>query len=178
MKDVSTAETVRLMREFCSHYGRPERIISDRGTAFTALEFDRFCQEYEIQHVKIAAGTPRGNGQVERQNRVFPTCLATITEEEEDRDWDKKILDVQWAINNSVHRIIKRTPYEVVFTQRNVALLDNPLTREIVALNRDAGSEEEQDSVEELLEANRARNNWIKREKLLTSTNLGTWSWL
>ena len=157
VKSVSAAETVRMVREFCSHYGRPERIISDRGTAFTALEFNQFCQEYEIQHVKIAAGTPRGNGQVERQNRVFPTCLATITEDEEDRDWDEKLLDVQWAINNSVHRIIKRTPYEVVFTQRNVGLLDNPLTREIVALNRDIGLEEEQESVEELLEANRAK---------------------
>ena len=52
---------------------------------------------------------------------------------------------------------MKRTPCEVVFTQRNVGLLDNPLTREIVALNRDVGHEEEKESIGELLEANRAK---------------------
>ena len=75
-----------MVEEFISHYGKPEKIISDRGTAFTAGEFEKFCEELEIHHVKIAAGAPRGNGHVERQNRVIVPCLATITENEENRD--------------------------------------------------------------------------------------------
>ena len=68
-----------MIKEFIAHYGKPDRIISDRGTAFTATEFEKFCEEYEIQHVKIASGVPRANGQVERTNRVLANCLASLT---------------------------------------------------------------------------------------------------
>ena len=155
VKDLTAERAVRMLKEFISHYGKPERLISDRGTAFTAAEFDQFCRENEIQQIKIASGAPRDNGQVERQNRVLITCLATITEHEEDRDWDEKLLDVQWAINNSVHRVTKRAPYEIVFNHRAVGRLDNPLTKEIQDLNREMGTAEPKESVENLLEANR-----------------------
>ena len=75
-----------MIREFIAYYGKPERIINDRGTAFTAAEFQQFCEEYEIQHVKIASGVPRANGQVERTNRVLSTCLASITDSDKNRD--------------------------------------------------------------------------------------------
>ena len=100
-------EAVQMIKEFIAHYGKPDRIISDRGTAFTATEFEKFCEEYEIQHVKIVSGVPRANGQVERTNRVLATCLTSLTEEEENRDWDEKLLDVQWAINNCEHKVTK-----------------------------------------------------------------------
>lgn len=38
---------------------------------------------------------------------------------------------------NCEHKETKRTPYEVVFKNRTPGLLDNPLTREIIQLNRE-----------------------------------------
>lgn len=89
---------------------------------------------------------------------MFPICLATITEDNENRDWDEKLLDVQWALNNnSVHKVTKRTPYEIVFSNRAVGLHENPLTKEVHALNKEKGLEEAKTPVVELLEENRAK---------------------
>ncbi|XP_033226596.1 uncharacterized protein LOC117179065 [Belonocnema kinseyi] len=106
-----------------------------------------------LKHVKIASGCPRANGQVERTNRGLTTCLASVTEDDENRDWDDKLWDVQWAINNGEHKVTKRTSYEVVFKNRTPGLLDNPLTREVITLNREKAVEEPKDVVE-LLAAN------------------------
>ena len=154
VRDQSAVGAAQMMREFIAHYGKPERIISDRGSAFTAAEFEQFCEEYEIQHVKIASGVPRANGQVERTNRVLSTCLASITDSDENRDWDDKLWDVQWAINNCEHKVTKRTPYEVVFKNQAPGLFDNPLTREVMKLNREKAVEEPKEDIAELLKAN------------------------
>ncbi|GFX74961.1 pro-Pol polyprotein [Trichonephila clavipes] len=47
-------------------FGNPIRIISDRGSAFTSKLFNDYCDEENIQHLQIATGVPRGNGQVEQ----------------------------------------------------------------------------------------------------------------
>lgn len=116
VKDTSAFETVKFLKEFISHYGKPFRVITDRGTAFTAHLFEEFCKEFDIMHVKVAAGTPRGNGQIERLNKTILSCLsASLDCESGDRLWDEKLHDVQWSLNNSIHRITKRTPFEIVF---------------------------------------------------------------
>ncbi|GFT97412.1 pro-Pol polyprotein [Trichonephila clavipes] len=52
-------------------FGNPIRIISDRGSVFTSKLFNDYCDEENIQHLQIATGVPRGNGQVERIHRTF-----------------------------------------------------------------------------------------------------------
>ncbi|XP_049315779.1 uncharacterized protein LOC125779181 [Bactrocera dorsalis] len=44
----------------------PERIISDRGTAFTSKAFQKFCNENNVKHILNAVRTPRANGHAER----------------------------------------------------------------------------------------------------------------
>ncbi|XP_033226608.1 uncharacterized protein LOC117179074 [Belonocnema kinseyi] len=151
VKDQSAVKVVEMLKEFIAHYGKPDRIISDRGTAFTAAEFEKCCEKYEIQHMKIASKI--ANGQVERTNRVLTTCLASVTEDDENREWDDKLWDVQWAINNGEHKVTMRTPYKVVFKNRTPRLLEKPLTREIITLIREKAVEEPKDVVE-LLAAN------------------------
>ena len=56
-------------------FENPNRIISDRGTAFTAQTFEDNCKEIRIQHLLVESEVPRGNGQVERIHRiVVPLC--------------------------------------------------------------------------------------------------------
>ncbi|GFU05827.1 transposon Tf2-9 polyprotein [Trichonephila clavipes] len=50
--------------------GNPIRIISDRGSAFTSKLFNDYRDEENIQHLQIAPGVPRGNGQVERIHQL------------------------------------------------------------------------------------------------------------
>lgn len=42
--NVDAAETIFCLNEFISHYGKPVRIITDRGTAFTARSFKALCE--------------------------------------------------------------------------------------------------------------------------------------
>lgn len=155
VKSTGSDETVAALQKLMAHYGKPKRIISDQGTAYTSTKFKNFCSEYEIKHVLIAAGTPRANGQIERVNRVILNCLPTITKDVEHSDWDEKIYELQWAINNSTHRITKQTPAELIFNYKPIGTGDSLLTREIQKINDEFGVEIEKEDVSELLEKNK-----------------------
>lgn len=152
--DVGAASTIKFAKDVICHYGKPERIITDRGTAFTSKSFEEMCDFYEIQHVKIGSGSPRANGQVERVNSMIISCLATSTNTVSGEDWSLKMYEVQWAINNAKHSVTKRTPSEMIFKYKPKGPNENPLTIEIIALNEKLKEREERPA-EELLEENR-----------------------
>ncbi|GFU79325.1 retrovirus-related Pol polyprotein from transposon 297 [Trichonephila clavipes] len=52
---------------------------SDRGSAFTSKLFNDYCDEENIQHLQIATGVPRGNGQVERIHRTLIPVLTKLS---------------------------------------------------------------------------------------------------
>lgn len=159
LKAVNTTnaeEVLLFVRDFIANYGKPKIIVSDRGTAFTSKVFEDFCRDANIQHVRIATSTPRANGQVERLNRLLLTCMAT-TSNEEGSDWDDKLFEVQWAVNNCEHRVTKRTPYELIFKKKGVGMNTNPLTRELIELNESLNLEDERESVSELLNRNESK---------------------
>lgn len=157
VEDAGAENSIRFVREFMSHYGKPERIISDRGTAFTGGLFGSLCDQFDIEHVMIASGAARANGQVERINSVILSCLATSTHNRDSDDWDDRLCEVQFAINSSKHRVTRRTPFEIVFNYKPNGVYESPLTREIREINSQFGTEEEGRDVAELLEENRAK---------------------
>lgn len=100
VKSTKSAPVIAMVGDMVAVFGSPERIITDRGTAFTSRVFAAMCHELGIQHIKVAVGALRGNGQVERSNRTILNSLRALVEPE-DRQWDEKINGIQWAINNS-----------------------------------------------------------------------------
>lgn len=157
VKDVTATETVYFMREFICTYGRPERIITDRGTAFTAALFEKFCHELNIIHIKIASKSPRSNGQAEIINGIAVKCLAMVTEDPDSADWDLRSMEVQWGINNSKHRITGCTPSDVIYRYRADSRVDDPLSREISKLNEDKGNTNGKINPTEALRKNREK---------------------
>lgn len=109
---------------------------------------------------------PRANGQLERLNRLIITCVATVSNEAAD-DWDSKISQVQWSLNNIEHSITKRTSYEIVFNKKGVGTYTTPLTREILELNEKLKLPDEREPVTELLSKNSEKMKTIfdKRRK-------------
>lgn len=53
------------------------------------------------------------------------------------RDWDYKLLELQWSLNNSVHRITQTRSSDIVFKYVKVELNESPLKEEIVELTKD-----------------------------------------
>ena len=94
-------------------FGNPERIISDRGTAFTSNKFREYCKEQGINHLLISTGVPRGNGQVERINKIVISLLSKLCAEKP-QNWYKYVDEVQKVINNSAPRSTKTPPFKIL----------------------------------------------------------------
>ena len=97
----------RLQRQ-SAIFGNPERIISDRGTAFTSNLFNKYYMERNIQHLLITTEVPRGNGQVERINKIVVTLLSCSEE------WYKHVDRVQQCINNTPSWSTKYLPFRIL----------------------------------------------------------------
>lgn len=126
--NTSAKETICSLNRYFTDYSRPRRIVSDQGTGFTAHEFENFCEENNIEHVKNAVAAPRANGQVERVNRTLKAMLAKLTEPISHTDWKARLLDAEFAMNNTVHCTTKGTPSQLLFGTEQRGRVVNELT--------------------------------------------------
>jgi len=79
---------------------RISRIVSYRGAAFTSHLFKEYCDREKIQHLLIATGVPKGNGQVERMQKIVVPMLSKLSLESPGC-WYKHVGKVQQIINNT-----------------------------------------------------------------------------
>ncbi|GFX50346.1 transposon Tf2-6 polyprotein [Trichonephila clavipes] len=94
-------------------FGNPIRIIYDRGSAFTSKLFNDYCDEENIQHLQIATGVPRGNGQVERIHRTLIPVLTKLSLDDSTK-WYKYVDRLQRILNSAISRSTKWTPFELL----------------------------------------------------------------
>lgn len=113
VKSTKTIEVIHKLEDYFQNYSRPLRIVSDRGTAFTSTEFETFLNNNNVVHVKIATGSPKSNGQIERINRDLTPMLSKLTDVK--NKWPKYLPQVEFAINNSFCRSIGTTPSKLLF---------------------------------------------------------------
>lgn len=71
VKNVKTPTTVKRLEDFVIRFGAPGKLISDRGTSFTARGFSEFCNRHGIYHVFNSSRHPQANGLVERLNETI-----------------------------------------------------------------------------------------------------------
>lgn len=89
-----------------------ERLISERGAAFTSENFKKFCDRMGGDHKRTAVATPRENGQVERYNRTILDALTASLEDEV--HWDSLVLKVVWGLNNTINKSTGKVPAELL----------------------------------------------------------------
>lgn len=114
----STKEVRCSLDKYMEYYGRPRRIVSDRGTCFTSGEFSGYLFDRNIEHVRVATASPQANGQAERVHRVLTAMLGKLTEPIQHSDWVKILAKVEFAINNSIRQVTKKIPSELLFGVR------------------------------------------------------------
>jgi len=82
-KDTSTNGTIDNLTTLVQMFGLPNRLVTDRGTCFTARRFEEFCEEKGIHHTLTSTRRPQANGQVERTNSIVLSMLvAQVTKED------------------------------------------------------------------------------------------------
>ncbi|XP_048487375.1 uncharacterized protein K02A2.6-like [Plutella xylostella] len=127
VKNCSSIETVKHMKEIITMFGNPNRVITDRGKAFTSRYFKQFAEETQFKHILNAIASPRLNGQVERVNRTIIDGLNTMSESES--TWDDKLADIVWGINNTPNATTSFPPFKLMFGHENSRLPAYPTNR-------------------------------------------------
>ena len=115
VKSVATVHVIRCLNKIFDTYGKPKRVISDRGRAFTSNSFETFCKELNIQHTLISVRHPAANGQVERINRVLIPMIGATVQRPDETDWDISLNKVERDINSATNKSIGMSPYEALF---------------------------------------------------------------
>lgn len=113
-KSTGVNEVLSKLKTQQAIFGNPRRIISDRGGAFVSGEFRDYCVEENIQHILVTTGVPRGNGQVERLNRIIISVLTKLSIERPE-NWYQHIEKLQRFINCTHQRSIATNPFKLLF---------------------------------------------------------------
>ncbi|GFX84648.1 hypothetical protein TNCV_724561 [Trichonephila clavipes] len=117
VKTVSAESALEKLKQQQKTFGNPIRIISDRGSAFTSKLFNDYCDKENIQHLQIATGVPRGNGQgngqVERIHRTLIPVLTKLSLDDSTK-WYKYVDRLQRILNSTISRSTKWTPFELL----------------------------------------------------------------
>lgn len=133
MKSTNAQPVLTMLEQMAGAFGLPCRIVTDRGTAFTSNAFKKFCSDNGIDHVLVAVGTPRGNGQIERSNRTILTAIRTMVES--DRKWDEKVKTVQSSINTAPCATTGVSPTSLVLSYRPRDMVQNEVISVVTAEN-------------------------------------------
>ncbi|UYV74922.1 hypothetical protein LAZ67_12001810 [Cordylochernes scorpioides] len=114
VRNTSTQNVLKVMKNFVNDFGLPDKIISDRGSCFTSRQFEEFCRGNGIHHTLNSTKHPQGNGMVERVNRTVLSTIAIGIEDPRRKDWDLKIKEVERDLNNAVNKTTNKTPFETL----------------------------------------------------------------
>lgn len=113
-KTTNTKEAMDKLRFQQQIFGNPRRIISDKGSAFTSDDFENYCCDEKIEHIKTTTGMPRANGQVERINRSIIPVLTKLSIDDPSK-WYRHVSALQQALNNAFNRSIASSPFKLLF---------------------------------------------------------------
>lgn len=81
VKSTGSKEVIKHFNKIFNIFGNPSSLVSDRGTAFTSLEFSTFLKSRNIRHRQVAVAAPWANGLVERINRFLKSSLKKVVDE-------------------------------------------------------------------------------------------------
>lgn len=154
-KSTGTNEVVDRLRKQSAVFGNPARIITDRGTAFTSNQFKEYCESESIQHLLIATGVPRGNGQVERIHRVIIPMLTKLCVEKPG-NWYKHVDQVQRIINSTPPRSTGVAPFKLL-TGLDMRISEFPDLRNLLDELSIREYDEERDQLREQARTNISR---------------------
>lgn len=95
-------------------FGTPRSIVSDRGTVFTSEYWGTLCYYLAIKRRFSTAFHPQTDGQTERVNQVLECYLRCYVNYFQD-NWVKLLPSAEFACNNAMHAVTKRSPFEMVY---------------------------------------------------------------
>jgi transposase InsO family protein len=109
---------------------RVTHVLTDRGSCFTADEFEKICRQHKIEHRTTRPYTPRTNGMVERFNGRVQREVLGITLYSH-RDLETVLAGFNAAYNGRRQRVLKGRSPDMALRERLTAKpeLAKPVTK-------------------------------------------------
>ncbi|PIC43510.1 hypothetical protein B9Z55_004221 [Caenorhabditis nigoni] len=79
---ITSTATINILRRIFAQFGDPETLVSDNGTQFTSSQFQSFCKDRGISHLRSPPFHPQSNGQAERFVDTIKRGLGKLKGEE------------------------------------------------------------------------------------------------
>jgi transposase InsO family protein len=103
-----------MSRIVCLH-GVSKKIVSDRGTQFTAKFWERLHETLDTQLRFSSTYHPQTDGQTERVNQILEDMLGACALQY-GRSWDKRLSYPEFSSNNSYQESLKMAPFEMLYS--------------------------------------------------------------
>lgn len=110
-KSVTAQQTADLfLSHVVRHFGVPEKIISDRDPRFVSTFWQTLLRKLGVEPAMSTAHHPQTDGQSEVMNRQLCQMIRAYAESRAS-DWARKLPQLEFAVNDSVNRNTKLTPF-------------------------------------------------------------------
>ncbi|GFX16283.1 retrovirus-related Pol polyprotein from transposon 17.6 [Trichonephila clavipes] len=106
-------DNIQIFKSLLAKQESEEFFERNESSAFTSKLFNYYCDEENIQHLQIATGVLRGNGQVERIHRTLIPVLTKLSLDDSTK-WYKYVDRLQRVLNSTISRSTKWTPFELL----------------------------------------------------------------
>ncbi|XP_052749773.1 uncharacterized protein K02A2.6-like [Galleria mellonella] len=104
-------------------FGLPKIIVSDNGPQFTSHEFENYCKQYGILHIRVSPYHPRSNGLAERLVRTFKTRLSASNED--GANLKQRLRNFLFSYRNTPHSTTGKSPAQIMFGHQLNCVFDN-----------------------------------------------------
>ena len=110
-----SAETVSrcLVNRYIPVHGVPDRLITDRGTAFTSTIIQSLCRTWGARKIQTTAYHPQSNGVCKRFHRTLANIIAKVTKTT--KSWEAAIPVALAAYRATPHSSTGYTPNYLTF---------------------------------------------------------------
>jgi hypothetical protein len=107
---------LHMSRIVCLH-GVPKKIVSDRGTQFTLMFWERLYETLDTQLRFSSAYHPQTDGHTERVNQILEDMLRACALQY-GRSWDNSLLYDEFSYNNNYEESLKMALFEMLYGRR------------------------------------------------------------
>lgn len=101
-------------REIECRFGRPEGVVSDRGSVFTSEFWSTLCYHANIKRKMSTAFHPQTDGQTERANQTLEHYLRAFISSDQ-TNWATLLPSAQFACNNAQNSTIMDSPNHALY---------------------------------------------------------------
>jgi transposase InsO family protein len=133
LKNMMHKELIAFILERIVHrFGIPQTLMTDQGAAIMSHQFKEFARSLKIKVLNSSRYYAQANGQAESSNKTLIKLIKKKIEESP-RRWHKVLSEALWAHRTSQHSATKVTPFELVYGQEAMLLVEINLQTCMVA---------------------------------------------